>query len=235
VIENRDLQMKALRSSGLTLEVIGQKFGVSRERVRQIVGPAPRATECQVCGEELLKDADVRTKYCGAKCRNLAANTQSAIKSAHPCPDCGSPCRGKRCKPCVRKERAALRTSKYAKLEALWAEGLPMSEIAEELDTTANALGGMLVRARAAGCDLPKRRGGPKRENLTKGEARFQFSAELLKGNIRRPKRCEDCGEETYVEGHHTDYQRPLFVFWLCEDCHLKAHGKRTLDEVLAA
>lgn len=41
------------------------------------------------------------------------------------------------------------------------------------------------------------------------------------------PLPCEACGEGK-VQMHHEDYSKPLEVIWLCEDCHYKAHGKRT-------
>lgn len=234
-MSDRNLQMKALRSEGLTLEAIGRKFGVTRERVRQIVGPAPDATECQICGTALQPGANSLTKYCGASCRSLAHNTRSTLRAARSCARCGCPCRGEVCKECRRKEWAHERKARYEKLERLWAEGLPMSEIAEAFDTTVNSLGGMMVHARAAGADLPRRRQPRKTANLTHAESRFQFGAALRNAVIRRPKRCEECGKEGHVEGHHVDYQKPLYVFWLCEDCHLKAHGKRSLEDVLAA
>ena len=37
-MENRNHEMKRLRDEGMTLQAIGSKFGITRERVRQIVG-----------------------------------------------------------------------------------------------------------------------------------------------------------------------------------------------------
>ncbi|TPN38873.1 hypothetical protein FKO01_05025 [Mesorhizobium sp. B2-3-3] len=38
---------------------------------------------------------------------------------------------------------------------------------------------------------------------------------------IRRP--CKWCGAER-VDGHHTDYSKPLAVVFLCRRCHRRAH-----------
>lgn len=101
-----------------------------------------------------------------------------------------------------------------------------MAEIAVELGTTANALGSLIARARAAGWDLPRRRRAtPKTTGLTKQQVRAQFMNALLNGTLRRSTRCEECGDTELVEGHHTDYAKPLYVTWLCPACHRAAHG----------
>lgn len=44
----------------------------------------------------------------------------------------------------------------------------------------------------------------------------------IKKGLIIRPNVCSDCGCEARVEGHHSDYSKPLDVIWLCPKCHAK-------------
>jgi hypothetical protein len=39
-------------------------------------------------------------------------------------------------------------------------------------------------------------------------------------GKVRRPLRCEGCGEVGEAEGHHEDYTKPFYVHWLCRTCH---------------
>jgi hypothetical protein len=39
------------------------------------------------------------------------------------------------------------------------------------------------------------------------------------------PRPCVICGEKS-VEGHHTDYLKPLEVIWLCHNHHSKEHQK---------
>ncbi len=41
-------------------------------------------------------------------------------------------------------------------------------------------------------------------------------------GIIKEP--CVMCGKEQ-VEGHHSDYNQPLLVIWLCSECHRELHN----------
>lgn len=40
---------------------------------------------------------------------------------------------------------------------------------------------------------------------------------------VKQP--CEICGE-IKVEAHHSDYNKPLKVMWLCKEHHLSQHGR---------
>ena len=44
--------------------------------------------------------------------------------------------------------------------------------------------------------------------------------------NVGKLKRgvCDVCGA-VEVDGHHTDYEKPLEVVWLCREHHLEAHA----------
>jgi len=63
-----------------------------------------------------------------------------------------------------------------------------------------------------------------KRRNPEKVKAHNAINHAIAAGKIKRPVRCERCFEETFVEGHHSDYSKPLEVEWLCRKCHCKAH-----------
>lgn len=39
-------------------------------------------------------------------------------------------------------------------------------------------------------------------------------------GIIVKPRRCEKCGQEKKLTGHHQDYTKPLEIEWLCYECH---------------
>lgn len=43
-------------------------------------------------------------------------------------------------------------------------------------------------------------------------------------GTVARPESCSICGVGCVPHGHHSDYSRPLFVAWVCEECHAGIH-----------
>lgn len=49
-------------------------------------------------------------------------------------------------------------------------------------------------------------------------------------GQIKKPKRCEDCRKVFLAKGlhgHHEDYLKPLNVSWVCDPCHKARHLAR--------
>lgn len=65
---------------------------------------------------------------------------------------------------------------------------------------------------------------------ITKDKARSLVSKAVKDGELVKPLLCSDCGDKNTLQGHHSDYQKPLEVAWLCRDCHTKRHfenGKR--------
>lgn len=56
--------------------------------------------------------------------------------------------------------------------------------------------------------------------------ARILLNYHVRVGHIKRPEQCE-CGNPK-VEGHHTDYTKPLKVTWLCRTCHADLHRQET-------
>ena len=65
-----------------------------------------------------------------------------------------------------------------------------------------------------------------RRKNKAKASAHAKVSRALLSGNLVRPVRCSDCGNETDIQAHHEDYSKPIEVEWLCQPCHKKRHRK---------
>ena len=61
-----------------------------------------------------------------------------------------------------------------------------------------------------------------------KTKARWLLNNAVNKGSIVKPTHCEACacGKELPLQAHHSDYDRPLEVTWLCQSCHVKLHMK---------
>jgi len=53
-------------------------------------------------------------------------------------------------------------------------------------------------------------------------------AAAVRKGTLTR-KPCAVCGIDK-VQGHHSDYTRPLYVIWLCQKHHLEIHAPTFSD-----
>lgn len=79
------------------------------------------------------------------------------------------------------------------------------------------------------------RRGGLKsgetrREHALDGKPEQKLLAQKLardavrRGELSKPKACEDCDKEVRLQAHHPDYSKPLEVVWLCSSCHAAEH-----------
>ena len=62
------------------------------------------------------------------------------------------------------------------------------------------------------------------RSESTRVKARKAVSDAIASGKLIRPETCSECGCTCKPEGHHTDYDKPLEVVWLCTSCHRAAH-----------
>lgn len=56
-------------------------------------------------------------------------------------------------------------------------------------------------------------------------KARNMVSNAIRDGRLIRPSRCEHCGSDQRLHGHHYDYDKPLSVIWLCVPCHKQVHA----------
>lgn len=68
--------------------------------------------------------------------------------------------------------------------------------------------------------------------NPEKVSARTIMYYAVKTGRLVKKESCEVCGDHTQgVEGHHTDYSKPLDVLWLCPVCHRQADKERQAQE----
>jgi len=64
------------------------------------------------------------------------------------------------------------------------------------------------------------------RQNTVEVKARAAVSTAVKSGRMVKPDVCtvDGCEETQDIAGHHPDYSRPLYVIWLCRQCHEDAH-----------
>lgn len=65
-----------------------------------------------------------------------------------------------------------------------------------------------------------------KKRNKDKVNAYVKVKRAIEKGILKKPIKCELCGEKTELYAHHTDYSQPLKVIFLCDKCHKIEHKK---------
>lgn len=47
---------------------------------------------------------------------------------------------------------------------------------------------------------------------------------------IFRPEECSQCNVKGKIEAHHTNYDKPLDVTWICVKCHRALHKKLKIE-----
>ena len=68
-----------------------------------------------------------------------------------------------------------------------------------------------------------KRWNDPKQR--VKNFARDYLNKQKNNGTIKQQP-CAMCQTENEMQAHHFDYEQPLFVVWLCKQCHRKEHER---------
>lgn len=66
-----------------------------------------------------------------------------------------------------------------------------------------------------------------------KHAARFAVKAAVSTGLLKPQLKCEACDSCSFIQAHHVDYSKPLFVVWLCKKCHFKADAVRKIADLL--
>ncbi len=70
-------------------------------------------------------------------------------------------------------------------------------------------------------------------DNFTHGQkhrARYLVKQEISRGTNVRPEQCQNCGRIAAVQAHHSDYNDPLKIEWLCSRCHGLRHRQNVLS-----
>lgn len=122
-----------------------------------------RTGACDYCGGEFVDRSPAqRRRFCSDRCRrdNFAKNPLNR----KVCEQCGAPTgqtpkptAPRLCDDCYRDERREPRVERAYQIEAWWAEGLSLYEIAAKLGWTRGTTGGEISRLRDEGFDLPHR------------------------------------------------------------------------------
>lgn len=146
------LEARRLRSQGMTLQEISERYGVTRERIRQLtlrVVIELGSGKCKECGD-VFQLATYGQMFCCKRCRYLHQNKNECAcgrrktRVSATCIDCYN-------------ERQR-NHEREARVVEMWAEGLSIGQIAEAVGTTKGSMGGKMVKMRRRGLDLPYRR-----------------------------------------------------------------------------
>ena len=123
--------------------------------------------------------------------------------------------------------------SKYNHAVKLYEQGLSIQQVADYFRITRQAMHQILKRR---GVDFrPQQRSGQE-NHFYRGTKASDHAQNLLEqaiedGLMERKTVCEKCGDSgtfkngrTKIQAHHTDYNKPLDVIWLCQKCHYEWH-----------
>lgn len=116
---------------------------------------------------------------------------------------------------------------------AMYEEGDSCGTIAKRFGVSRNSMHGVLRRRTEMrsnlrwGAENNFWRGGQFDDDLVHNK----LEQAIIKGEVIRPTTCEACGDSgtfkdgrTKIQAHHSDYNKPLTVQWLCQPCHHEWH-----------
>lgn len=130
-----------------------------------------------------------------------------------------------------------LTADQAAECVRMYDAGLSLAPIAAYFGVSRQAMWDLLRRRtmmrqqQRSGADSHFFRGGEAADDA----AQNLVEAALRQGVLQRPEACSECGKSyqfkdgrTAIQAHHSDYNRPLEVTWLCQKCHHKWHSLNT-------
>lgn len=125
------------------------------------------------------------------------------------------------------------RSQKYENSVEMYLKGMSISEIADFYSITRQATWKILQRR---GCHFRDKLHFKENNHFYRGTTANDHAQNIMekaikRGIITRKTHCETCGfngfmkdGRTAIQAHHPDYNRPLDVMWLCQNCHHKWH-----------
>lgn len=131
---------------------------------------------------------------------------------------------------------------RYGEAVDMYERGLSIQEVADFYQITRQAMWKILGRR---GCKFrDKRTFGIEnrfhRGTKANGYAQNALEYAVRKGIVERKTACEACGDRgtfkdgrTKIQAHHSDYNKPLSVMWLCQRCHHEWHKNNKAIERL--
>lgn len=115
----------------------------------------------------------------------------------------------------------------------MYNSGLSMAPIAKYFNISRSAMYDLLKRRIKL---RPQKRYGLDNHFARTGDVADDHAQNVLeyasrKGIVVRKTHCETCGRtgimkdgRTIIQAHHPDYNKPLWVMWLCQKCHHEWH-----------
>jgi len=135
----------------------------------------------------------------------------------------------------------------YDEAVILYNKGLSIQEVANFYKITRQGMWDILKRR---GCVFrPQKKHGEENHFYRGGETADDHAQNCLeyairKGIVEKKTHCEICNDtgtfkdgRSKIQAHHSDYNKPLDVEWLCQNCHHKWHkenkpiGKKETSE----
>jgi len=134
------------------------------------------------------------------------------------------------------------RQSKYDSAKTMYERGMSIQEVADFFQITRQAMWKILQRR---GTKMRPNLKHDKDNHFYRGTKAHDPAQNLLekaikRGVIERKTNCETCGDSgtfkdgrSKIQAHHSDYNRPLDVMWLCQKCHHKWHKENKAIQII--
>lgn len=122
-----------------------------------------------------------------------------------------------------------------ASARTMYESGRSVAQIARQFGVSRQSMWGSLKRV---GTRMRSHKRYGKENHFYRGGARAKRKAQrkvcqaLKTGSLVAPDTCENCGQKPVpfrdgrraIQAHHSDYDKPLQVRWLCQPCHHQEH-----------